>query len=259
MCKDGWGTLEEIAAHGWASSRPNWENFTRGAHTWFALTDSSWDPAGGDDWNDGTKPYGKTLTSLYLIVYGIGNDFVAWHTKEDYLACTLAPKNEYHDLFYLRFIEYDGPAEATAHHGGIGTDTTDLHCTLFDVGNKLSNLPSHRAGVLVHEAWHHWQTKHGFDSSHPSGCTGDECDYFYRHGYSWSHHETLDYYQIAPELWFHSPIQIEAEFFGDLAVYPTAGLPNVIAKTAKLHANMLLQDYFVNKTPYRVGQPRPFW
>jgi hypothetical protein len=245
-------------AHGWATGHPNWQHFTDQAHTWFALTDSSWDPAGGEDWNDGTRPYGKTLTSLFLIVYGIGNEFVSWHTKQDYLDCTLAPKNAYHDLFYLMFIEYNRTAEANTQYR-IGSNRTNLHCPLFDVGNTGSNFPSHRAGVLVHEAWHHWQRKHGFKSSHPSGCPGAECDYFYRHGFSWSHHHTLDYYEIGDELWFHSPIQIETEFLGDLAMFPTPGLPTVIAQTARDHANKLLTSYFVNRTPYRVGNPRPFW
>jgi hypothetical protein len=258
MCKDGWGTLEEIMAHGWATGFSHWDHFADQAHTWFALTDDSWNPAGADDWNDGTRPYGKTLTSLFIIVYGLGNDFLSWHPTEDYVNCTLSPKNAFHNLFYLLFIEYNGSAEAEAEAGGIGSNRTNLHCLLFDVGNTASNFPSHRAGVLVHEAWHHWQKKHGFQSNHPSGCTAAECDYFYRHGFSWSHHDTLDFYSLDPLL-FHSPIQIEAEFLADLAIFPRAGLPTVIAQTARDHANTLLKKYFVNRTPYRVGDPRPFW
>jgi hypothetical protein len=259
VCQDGWGTLEEIATHGWASSFPNWTYFTGQAHTWFGLSDDSWDPAGADDWNDGQRPYGKTLTSLFLIVYGLGNTFVAWHPTEDYVNCTLVPKNSFHDDFYMRYIEYSGSAEADAEPEALSRNRTNLHCPLFDVGNRSSNFPSHRAGVIVHEAWHQWQDAHGFTGNHPGGCSGVECDYFYPHGYSWSHHDTLDYYSLGPPILFHSPIQIEAEFLTDLALFPRGGLPTVVAQTARNHANTLLGKYFVNRVGYRVGDPRPFW
>ena len=140
-------------------------------------------------------------------------------------------------------------------------DRTNLHCPLFNVGS-ISSFPSHRAGVLLHEAWHHWQYKHGFVGDHPSrsgACTGAECDYYYFHGTGWFDFGTLDRYDLNPQSFrFHSPYQVEAEFLSDLAEMTRAWVPNLISQTARDHGNILLEKYFINRVGYRIGQPRPW-
>jgi hypothetical protein len=52
--------------------------------------------------------------------------------------------------------------------------------------------------------------------------------------------------------------QIEAEFFADLAELAVPSVPSLITQTARDHGNILLANAFVNATPYRIGQPRPW-
>ena len=57
---------------------------------------------------------------------------------------------------------------------------------LFDLGASTNN-PATRAGDYVHEGWHHWAHKHGYDPSHMDGpigaCTLGKggCDWYYWH------------------------------------------------------------------------------
>lgn len=264
MCLDGWGTVEEIAVHGLASSSRQWEAFTAWARSAYALTDDSWDPAGAGDPNDGTLPYGKVLTSIFLLCYALRDDYSRqWHSTEDYVSCSRAAGNRFHGPFYTRFIEYDGSSEADAETGRTAArDRTNLHCPLFNAGvGSPSNFPSHRAGVLLHEAWHHWEYAHGFDTSHPSGgsCTGAECDWYYFHGVGAFDFGTLDRWSTAGDFFrFHSPYQVETEFFADLAELCRPWVPAAVAQTARDHGNTLLAKYCVNGVGYRIGQPRPW-
>lgn len=263
MCQDGWGNLEEIVAHGTISLHVDVDAFVNWAHGAYALTDDSWDGAGLGDPNDGTLPYGKVLTSIFLITYALSDDYIPqWHSTEDYVSCSRAADNRFHGPFYMRFIEYNGSSEADAETGRFAArDRTNLHCPLFNVGS-ISSFPSHRAGVLLHEAWHHWQYAHGFVGDHPDksrACTGAECDYYYFHGSGWFEFGTLDRWDINPNSFrFHSPYQVEAEFFGDLAELAKSWVPNLISKTARDHGNILLEKYFINRVGYRIGDPRPW-
>lgn len=263
MCQDGWGNLEEIVAHGVISQHVDVDAFVNWAHDAYALTDDSWDGAGAGDPNEGTLPYGKVLTSIFLITYALSDDYIPqWHSTEDYLSCSRAADNRFHGPFYMRFIEYNGSSEADAETGRFAArDRTNLHCPLFNLGS-ISSFPSHRAGVLLHEAWHHWQYAHGFDGSHPDksgACTGAECDYYYFHGSGWFEFGTLDRWDTNPASFrFHSPYQVEAEFFADLAELAKPWVPNMISNTARDHGNILLEKYFINRVGYRIGQPRPW-
>jgi hypothetical protein len=263
MCNDGWGTLEEIVSHGMMSLHVDTDAFVAWAASAYALTDDSWDGAGRGDPNDGTLPYGKVLTSIFLITYALSDNYIPqWHSTEDYVSCSRAASNRFHGPFYMRFIEYDGASEADAETGRTAArDRTNLHCPLFNPGS-ISDFPSHRAGVLLHEAWHHWQYAHGFDGSHPAkagACTGAECDWYYFHGTGRFEFGTLDRWSTDPTNFrFHSPYQVEAEFFSDLAELSRSWVPSLISQTARDHGNILLAKYFINSVGYRIGQPRPF-
>lgn len=263
MCNDSWGSLEEVVAHANISLRVDVDAFVNWARNAYALTDDSWDGAGADDPNDGTLPFGKVLTSIFLITYALSdNHALQWHSTEDYISCSRAGNNRFHGPFYMRFIEYNGSAEAEAETRRFAArDRTNLHCPLFNQGS-ISNFPSHRAGVLLHEAWHHWQLAHGFSGRHPDksgSCTGAECDYYYFHGVGQFEFGALDGWDTnRASFHFHSPYQVEAEFFADLAELAKPWVPDIISKTARDHGNTLLEKYFVNRVGYRIGQPRPW-
>ncbi|SRR6266404_5534069 len=263
MCQDGWGTLEEVVAHGAISLHVDVDAFVNWAIGAYALTDDSWDGAGAGDPNDGELPYGKVLTSIFLINYALSDDYIPqWHSTEDYASCSRAAANRFHGPFYMRFIEYKGSADADSETGRFAArDRTNLHCPLFNLDSD-SNSPSNRAGALVHEAWHHWQYAHGFSTHHPAAsgaCSASGCDYYYFHGSGWFEFGTLDRWDTNPASFrFHSPYQVQAEFLGDLAELAKSWVPNLITKTARDFGNALLENSFINRVSYRIGDPRPW-
>lgn len=256
MCQDN-RNLEEILVHGLIGVMGvNYDAFNQWARDHFQVTNDSWDPWGAFDPNDKSRPYGKTLNAIFLIGYALSdNHSLQWHSLEDYESLASGRDNRFHSHNYKRMITWSGSAEATASGNRI-----DLHCPLF-LENGISNFASHRAAVLVHEGWHHWQYKHGFESGHPSGgaCTWAEGDYYYFHGLGTFEFGQLHGYSTNPaNFHFHSPYQIEAEFFADLAELARPSVPNLVCQTARDHGNILLANAFVNATPYRIGQPRPW-
>jgi hypothetical protein len=255
MCQDN-RNLEEIVVHGLIGTMGvGYDAFNAWARWYFQITNDSWDPWGAGDPNDKSRPYGKTLNALFLIGYALSdNHNLQWHSLEDYESVVSGQDNRFHGHNYKRRLVRTQP-EASA-----SSNRIDLFCPLFAPGS-ISNFASHRAGVLVHEGWHLWQRKHGFDSSHPTGgaSTWSQGDKYYFHGvgaYEFGH---LHGYSTTPgAVRFHSPYQVEAEFFADLAELARPQVPSVVCQTARSHGNILLANAFVNATPYRIGQPRPW-
>ena len=139
---------------------------------------------GGVDPNDKARPYGKMINAIFVIGYALtDNQQLQWHSTEDYesLACKL--DNRFHDDLYYRIITGPG-SNATTVIPAVGTNHTDIHCPVFREGNP-ANSASHRAGVMVHEGWHHWQYHTGFTLNHPSGGSAAGWpgggDWFYPH------------------------------------------------------------------------------
>jgi hypothetical protein len=232
----------------------------------YALTDDSWDPAGISDACNVALPFAKVVNSAFLINYGLSDNYIPqWHSTEDYRSSSRAADNRFHGPFYQRFILYNGRAEADSETGRTAArDRTNLHCPLFDVGNP-SNDVANRASVMVHESWHHWQQKHGFNTGHMSGpigsCTvsGAACDWYYFHGSGAFDFGTLDRYDTNPQhLLFHSPYQIAVEFDADVAEEAQPWVPVSVTQQARLIGNSRLSTQFRNAVGYRIGNPRPF-
>lgn len=262
MCEDN-RNLEEILTHGTIGVLGiNYDQLNHWARQHFDLTDDSWNPWGAWDPNDKARPYGKVINAIFIIGYSLtDNHQLQWHSTEDYESLASARENRFHENFYLRIIT-GGTSEATAHTGPIGTNHTDLHCALFREGSA-SNFASHRAAVLVHEAWHHWQYDKGFDGSHPTGGAAAGWpgggDYFYPHKLSTFEFGHLHAYSTNPSSFaFHSPYQVAAEFFADVAELSRPQIPTVVTQTARAHGNIILAGAFVNGASYRIGNPRPW-
>ncbi|KRC63021.1 hypothetical protein ASE14_04325 [Agromyces sp. Root81] len=233
----------------------NYDAFNSWARNYFQITNDSWNPWGVGDPNDKSRPYGKTLNAIFLIGYALSDDMNRqWHSLEDYESLAAGPNNRFHDHNYKRRLVQVQP-EASASGSRI-----DMFCPLFAQGS-ISNFASHRAGVLIHEAWHHWQYKYNFNSTHPTGgaSTWSQGDKYYFHGvgaYAFGH---LHAYNTNPaQLRFHSPYQVEAEFFADLAELSRPQVPTIVTQTARSHGNILLANAFVNTVAYRIGDPRPW-
>lgn len=231
------------------------------ARSHFDLTDDSWDPFGVWDPNDAAKPYGKMINAIFLIGYALSdNHDLQWHSTEDYETLSASGPNRFHGDMYLRIITA-GSNDATAFTGQIGTDHTDMHCTVFRQGSR-SNFASHRAGTMVHEAWHHWQYRNGFVGSHPSGGASSwpgGGDYLYFHGVGVFEFGSLHGWSTNPaNFHFHSPYQVQAEFYADLAELSRPEVSTMITQTARDHGNAILLRAFVNAAGYRIGDPRPW-
>jgi hypothetical protein len=255
MCRDG-GNLEETTVQGLYGCWPDLYNWAWQA---YALTDDSWNSAGISDACNVALPFGKVVNSIFLINYALSDNYIPqWHSTEDYSSSSRAGDNRFHGPFYQRFIEYNGSAEADSETGRVAArDRTNLHCPVFSLWSPSDSV-SHRASVMIHESWHHWQYKHGFVSTHPQ-CGGQDCDYYYFHGTGLYDFGTLDRYNLDPvNFRFHSPYQVQVEFDSDLAEMSNPWIPTIVAQTARSYGNSVLMQQFVNTVPYRIGDPRPF-
>jgi hypothetical protein len=256
MCVDG-SNAEEQAVQGMYGC---WRDFYLWVWQAYALTDDSWNPAGISDACNVNLPFGKVVNSAYLINYCLtDNRGTQWHSTEDYQSASRAADNRFHGSFYQRFIEYNGAAEADSETGRFAAqDRTNLHCPLFNLGS-VSDSAGNRASVLIHESWHHWQHKHGFNTNHIGGCPNGQCDYYYFHGLGAYEFGSLDGYDTNPQhLLFHSPYQVCAEFEADLAESAKPSVPAVVTQTARNIGNIRLANCFANAVPYRIGNPRPW-
>jgi len=232
----------------------------------YQLTDDSWDPAGISDACNISLPFAKVVNGAFVINYMLTDDLhLQWHSTEDYLSASRAADNRFHGPFYQRFIEYKGSSEADAEVGRtLARDRTDLHCPLFNL-NGPSDDPVNRGSVMVHEAWHHWQQKHEFESDHINGptgaCTqkGKACDWYYFHRVNAFEFGQLDQYDTnLNNFRFHSPYQIQSEFDADIAELAQPWVPIAVTQKARYYGNTRLANDFVNRVGYRIGQPRPW-
>ena len=126
----------------------------------------------------------------------------------------------------------------------VGTNHTDMHCPVFREGNP-ANSASHRAGVMVHEGWHHWQYDKSFSLNHPTGGSAAGWpgggDWFYPHTLSRFAFGQLHGYSTSPSNFhFHSPYQVQAEFLADVAELSPPQIPTAITQTARARGNAIL-------------------
>ena len=262
MCEDN-RNLEEILAHGAIGVLGiNYDALNAWARSYFNLTDSSWNPWGAFDPNDKARPYGKMINAIFVIGYALtDNQQLQWHATEDYESLASKVDNRFHDDLYYRIITGPG-ANATTVIPAVGTNHTDMHCPVFREGNP-ANSASHRAGVMVHEGWHHWQYDKSFSLNHPTGGSAAGWpgggDWFYPHTLSRFAFGQLHGYSTSPSNFhFHSPYQVQAEFLADVAELSRPQIPTAITQTARARGNAILAGAFVNGASYRIGNPRPW-
>jgi hypothetical protein len=257
MCIDGINA-EEAAVQGLYGC---WRDLYLAVWQLYQLTDDSWQPAGFYDACNVALPFAKVVNGVFLIHYTLTDNYsLQWHSTEDYTTESEAVGSRFHNEFYMRFIEYNGSSEADSDTGRfLAEDRTNLHCPIFDMRNP-SNSVGNRASVLIHEAWHHWQNDHGWQTSHPQcGSPSHDCDYFYFHRISDFDFGQLDAVNLDPiHLLFHSPYQVQCEFDADLAELAQPWVPAVVTQAARAIGNARLSSQFVNNPPWRIGNPRPW-
>jgi hypothetical protein len=259
MCIDGMG-MSDLAMNRLVPGPSQWPEYWSWARGSFDLTDDSWNAAGAlQPWR-GSLPYCKMIHSIYLLTYGLSDNYAQqWHAQSDYRATGQAASSRYHGRIDYRFNN-DHSGEARAFTGQIGRDHTKMRCQSFNAGGTPDG-PANRAGVMVHESWHHWQHKYDWSTDHESGgaITAPSGDWYYRHSVSAFDFGALAGIDLgATPIKFHSPYQIHVEWLADIAEYPQSFVPVVVRDEARAMGNNRLPRTFKNKTSYRIGDPRPF-
>jgi hypothetical protein len=264
MCVDGLGSVDYALWRliPYPTGPAGWPEFYSWARNVFQLQDDSWGGAGAGDPGRGDLPYGKMITSIYLLAYGLRDEYIPqWHANDDYLNAAWAISSNYHGPFYCNFRNASDK-EASAHTGVFAArDYTDFKCPIFDFG-KTTDDPAERASVMVHESWHHWQEKYDYSLDHQTGgaITAPDGDWYYFHGTGYFEFGTLWVHDtgVSP-IRFHSPYQVQTEYHADLAEYPVADLiPVAVTASARAFGNRRLATQCKNAISYRIGQPRPW-
>jgi hypothetical protein len=168
----------------------------------------------------------------------------SWHTRGEYRRWAAGLSYGFGDFKYVPKNKNDGNAYAA--WGYHRADCVQMKCPSFEKG------PGHRAGIMLHEATHHYYKsgKH----TEIEGKDGEKTkkDYWFHHG---CHDVPLATETAVP----HSSYQVEVEFLADIAVFPAAWVPADVRSDAKSTANRLLGARFINDPGFVVGEPRPLW
>ncbi len=229
----------------------------------YDIGSGEWAGRGYRDACNNRLEYPKHWNAAYLVTYGLVDDYSqSFHATEDYRGVAEAAGSAYHNSFYHL------PTDRTDIFGAFNgrfllNDQLFTSCLLYDPLRPNSN-PSSRAGDFMHEGWHAWLGKYGWNNGALNGhrprqgsCTIMSCDYFYFHGISVFEFGTL-YRTDGTAETFHSPNQVQVEFLCDVADQPQAWIPATVRLTAAADANTRAVQRFINGPGYSCGSPRPW-
>lgn len=248
--------------------QPNgcWPDFFRWSWRAYDIgyADDSWQPWGYFDACNTSRPFAKTTASTLVLTYALEHASNGWHTGEEYMNSALARASRFHGNYTTRFIMYGSRPSAGATRSG---NQVDHHCPMHqgsDVGAS-GNSVAFRAAALVHEANHMWRDGRGFSPHHSTGpqraCTasGASCDTFMWHTIS-EGRGLLDaaIYRYNGTYIVHTAYQSEAEYACDLHTDARGDTPRSVTDNAREIANSRYANNFLNKVPFRCGDPRPF-
>lgn len=230
----------------------------------------AYDLRGGDWWNRGWNDacnvnleFPKHWNASYLVTYGLADDYWnSFHGTVDYRATAERWGNNYKNAIHHNAVD-DYSIFGAWNWRLFDSNEVDTSCPLYDSGISNAN-PGSRAGDFMHEGWHGWQDRWGYQVGHLTNpwwgnCTmpGANCDYFYFHGIS---------AYLFGDMWqtdgtanrFHSPNQVQVEFLCDVADYPQWWVPASVRTAAATDANTRAVQRFINGPGYRCGTPRPW-
>ena len=242
-----------------------WQDFYLWQYQAYDMRGGDW---GGRGWNDACNSnleYPKHWNAAYLVTYGlIDNLAQSFHGTDDYRATAERPDNDYHNRLYHT------PTDNTTIFGQwvfhlIGPNEVQTSCLLYNARASNAN-PGSRAGDFMHEGWHGWMERWGWNNGScnghtcgtPGSCTAkNACDYFYFHGIGayafgamWENDGTANR--------FHSPNQVQVEFLCDVSDQPQAWVPASVRTAAAADANSRSASRFINGPGYTCGSPRPW-
>jgi hypothetical protein len=263
------GTLAQCIRGPSASDRAVWAlqncwwDFVLWQYKAYRMWNDNWGSWGFNDACNLRLEYPKAFNASFVLTYGLPDDqSLQWHGTIDYRRAGEAWGTEGHGtIYYMPSTSRSWLAQAETGRF-LAEDRTKMGCLLFD-STATTGVPSTRSGDYVHEGWHHWQHKYGYDPSHMNGpvgsctMTGNACDWYYWH--------TVGQYAFG-EMWkytsdgrfFHSPNQSQVEYLCDIGELGTGWVPTVVEQLARAEANQRLGSRFRNAVGYRCGDPRPW-
>ena len=246
----------------WATTNCWWD-FVLWQYQAYRMNDDNWGGWGFHDACNINLPYPKCVNASFLVTYGLSDNYaLQWHATIDYRHAAEAWATSTHDQMHYEPSNSRAWLAQSELGRFLAEDRTFLGCLLFDLGAGTNN-PATRAGDYMHEGWHHWQQKHGYNPAHMTGpigactLTGAGCDWFYWH--TVSQYDFGDMWMYTSDgRYFHSPTQVQVEFLCDIAELPVAFVPTSVIMLARSEANQRLSTRFRNAVAYRCGDPRPW-
>ena len=234
-----------------------WHEFFLWHYQAYGLRESDWKGRGWKDACNVQLEYGKHWNAVYLLTYGLratgGQPF---HATVDYRAVAEAADSRFHER--IRHSIGDSLGAYGEYRDGVVT----TFCPVYD--EFPNGTPGSRAGDFMHEGWHAWMDKYGWDNGPDNGhrlaqgkCKGGGCDYFYFHSLSEFQPGELWQNDRSPER-FHSPNQVQVEFLCDIAEYPENWVPYSVRQAAQVDANARAIARFINGPGFSCGDARPF-
>jgi len=249
-----------------------WQDFFLWQFRAYDIREGDWKDRGWYDACNQNMEYPKHWNAAYLVTYGLAdNNDQSFHGTIDYRATAEAAGSLFHDS--LNHTASDDPNNLGKYiHHIFGSNEIQTTCAMFSTNSFYGN-PAARAADWMHEGWHGWEDKYGWDGGSAGGhfpcqmqpdgscrngnCTINGCDYFYFHGIA---------SYVFGALWetdgtanrFHSPNQVEVEFSCDVADQPQPWVPKSVRDSSKAEANARSSQRFINGPGYYCGDPRPW-
>lgn len=244
-----------------------WADFYLWEYRAYDLRSGDWS---GRGWNDACNvnlEFPKHWNAAYLVTYGMAdNGAQSWHGTADYRAAGEAAGSNFHSGLFHKVTDDTSVFGRFIWHL-FGANEVQTSCLLYNPAAQNAN-PASRAGDFMHEGWHAWNSKYGYNGGggscgHFNGPQGNcsmspcGCDYFYFHGVGayafgamWQNNGTASR--------FHSPTQVQVEFLCDVADQPQPWVPASVRLAARTDANQRSAARFINGPGYFCGNPRPW-
>jgi hypothetical protein len=234
-----------------------WRDFYLWQVKAYNLQDSDWTNRGWDDACNALLEYPKHWNAAFLISFGLPDNEGQFHGTKDYRATAEAGASAFHDE--LSVTIKDGTHIYGSHSDGVITS----YCPLYNFPLYEAN-PASRAGTFLHESWHAWFEKYGFDNGDFNGhhkgplnnCSAMSCDYFFFHELGDFAFGEMYNHGGAKNL-FHSPIQVQFEYLCDVATQSSSWVPASVKLDAQLEANARGSEFFINAPAFSCGSPTP--
>jgi hypothetical protein len=247
------------AAHGCEQAMP--------IRTWqsYHFYESDWSDFGFHDDCNLHNGFTKSWNAVYLLENGLSDNYtLAFHSTDDYQQLAFGGDSAYHDdLHYQLTDDSNIFGRYVQQFLLVSSRHIELSCLLMDPPGTHAN-PASRASDFIHESWHAWKDKHGYQVDHsanpPGGqCTlsGNNCDHFYFRGIGAFDFGTL-FYTDGTAAHFHTPNQVQVEFLCDLADFPKSWVSESVRQAARSDAHERAINRFINGPGYDCGEPRPW-